>query len=1109
MKKLLLFILLGMFMISFCSALEIDNTFTYDSIEDKIIFKNRLGIELIGGGVVAEAQLTENVCKDGRFCKATKTITLYEDGELIQDFKTLRVDDESWEEQDIRWHRLEYWGDISDYENQKVREEEVCNEVLNITECYMQDIYQQIKVGSHKGWIEFNEGDIFETGAYEVKTSGEIKPGRTYDWQVKINGDWTTPWAMWGNISLGDDAEVILNSPADDSISYTNEVTFNATANITGGATLINMSLWTNSSGNWEVMNTTDLTSDNYVYSSTFFDANDRPNPVGITWDGTNFWIVYSGEADVYKYTSSGSFVSSFDTSSEDTSPVGIIYDGTNLWLLGHNTDTAYEYTLAGAYTSNSFSISSDATGGTFNGTNFFIADESTDRVYKYTSSGGSLGFSTVINAPTGITWDGTNFWILSTTETVHQYDLSLTSTGISFSMSSQDAGMQELTIKDNNIWSVGTANDRAYKYILDTTSFSTQTWIETITDTTLWNVQACDSDGDCGFATSNYTIFLDSQAPAISVESPVGILDYNYVGNNEVLNVTFTDTNLDSCWYNYNGTNISIDGCLTGVKNSTQFILESGNTDMTIYTNDSVGNLNSTYINWGYNVLELNTIFEDTIFETQTGNYNLHFTTNKTTLANPKLVFNGVDNTAILIDNGDGTYNISATRTALIADPVDSSFHFEIDVASTTSTREINQTINDITLTNCSEGNSSSYLHLDFQDELSLISINASVSSSVWTFWIDDPSISKTFLFTNTGEESSYDFCFTPSTETYTLDIEFPYLATGYPQRIFRADDIVLTNSTFNRTLFLLGADDGFFTRYATINSLTGSIESGVEVTVQKDISGTPTTISQGITDDTGLTTLWLNPNDLHSFTFIKETFNVNTFDIRPSSPDTYTVSMIPTQLGEGEGNGTEIVKNLFYEIFPTRLTLEPNTNYVFSFNVSRSIDPVDSFSMTLSSNGTTIFSDTNLGNGIITTIINSSNNISIFGSYAINLENETMLLSKTWSIINIIQGEFSLDAWMEFGNELSFNSLWWNLFRFIVIFSVLLTVAYGFYYVDPFDSSISSLVAAIVTVWLFGTFGWLTIDTPLGSSIDESIIPALFSLIIISFMVWRYKSQ
>ena len=96
--------------------------------------------------------------------------------------------------------------------------------------------------------------------SYKVKTSGEIKPGRVYDWQILLEGKWTTPWATWGNISLGDQAEVILNSPANASTTFVNNIQFNASANVTGGATLVNISLWTNETGNWEAKNISNFT---------------------------------------------------------------------------------------------------------------------------------------------------------------------------------------------------------------------------------------------------------------------------------------------------------------------------------------------------------------------------------------------------------------------------------------------------------------------------------------------------------------------------------------------------------------------------------------------------------------------------------------------------------------------------------------------------------------------------------------------------------------------------------------------------------------------------------------------------------------------------------
>lgn len=970
MKKLMLFLMVGIFMVSLGSAAEFDNVLEYDESTNTITIVNAFGF----GVDLIEVQLTQNLCEDGRFCEAQKVVTLYEEGALIQEFKTLRIDDDSWEEQNIRNYRFDYW--------------------------------------TPQGWIQFQEGDIFPIGTYEIKTSGEIKPGRVYDWQIKIKGEWTTPWATWGNISLGDDAEVILNSPVDGLVSLINPITFNATTNITGGATLVNISLWTNETGSFEERINNNISGE-FIFISTEVSS--------------------SSSSEMLKNITTNMLIPNI-TSQIKKTLIGGGGSDVQFWR--------WEYYYA------------DGTVGTI----------------QIDSATTSFVNQTFLNPQPLKIVTRAEFW--GGTQGVH-------------------------TVQERN----------SFIFRTDPNGVPI-TFNRTITGVTLWNIGACDTDGDCGFAPDNFTVSLDSTFPNITVQAPLGTLDYNFIGANETLNVTFNDINLETCWFDYNGTNITIDGCQSGILNSTNFTLELNNLNMTIYANDTIGNENSTFIEWDYKVLELNTIFNESLLVTDQGIYNLHFATSGSTVSTPNLLFNGVDNLATLTNNGDGSFNISATRTALSTDLINNSFNFEIDIdASTISTRTINQTINSIFMSSCLEGNVSSYIHLNFLDETTLSSLNASVSSSIWDFWLDDKTNSQQFLFNNVAENETYDFCFSPNDRTYTLDIEFPYLSTGYPQRVFRANNIILTNETTNKTLYLLSDDDGFFTRYVAINSLTGSAIEGVEVTVQKDISGVPTTIAQGITDDTGLLTLWLDPDDSHSFTFIKEGFQVSEFSIRPSSPDTYQIAMIPTGTTD-VGNGTDIVVGLNYEILPSQLTLEPQINHVFSFNVSR-VEGVDNFTMILSTNGTTIFSGSNVGNGIISTIINTSSNSSIFGEYTINLGNETLQLTKSWTIINITTGDFSLKAWINFGNELEFNSLWWGLFRYLFMMIVLLSIAYGFYYLDPFDSSSASLVAAIIVVWLFGTFGWLTINTPLNGTIDKIIIPSLFSLFMISFILWRYKSQ
>src|SRR5690606_34251686 len=73
------------------------------------------------------------------------------------------------------------------------------------------------------------------------------------------------------------------------------------------------------------------------------------------------------------------------------------------------------------------------------------------------------------------------------------------------------------------------------------------------------WNTQFCDSDGDCGFAVSNYTFSIDSGAPSVVLNYPTTLIDYGKMNGTLQLNFTATDTNLDKVWYNYNGTNVTI----------------------------------------------------------------------------------------------------------------------------------------------------------------------------------------------------------------------------------------------------------------------------------------------------------------------------------------------------------------------------------------------------------------------------------------------------------------------------------------------------------------------------------------------------------------------
>lgn len=174
--------------------------------------KNAFGL----GQILFEGYLSQHDNTCGIDCKSTMQIRLNQDGVLIDDviFKTLQSGG-SWIEQDVR-------------------------------------SYQFIANGEN-----YNLGEEVKKGVYKVELDAQKKPSRTVDWIITTQGQTLNSWATWGNISTGSQAEVILNSPVDGSSALTFTPTFNATANITGGSTLVNMSLYTNITGSWAISNTT------------------------------------------------------------------------------------------------------------------------------------------------------------------------------------------------------------------------------------------------------------------------------------------------------------------------------------------------------------------------------------------------------------------------------------------------------------------------------------------------------------------------------------------------------------------------------------------------------------------------------------------------------------------------------------------------------------------------------------------------------------------------------------------------------------------------------------------------------------------------------------
>ncbi len=105
------------------------------------------------------------------------------------------------------------------------------------------------------------------------------------------------------------------------------------------------------------------------------------------------------------------------------------------------------------------------------------------------------------------------------------------------------------------------------------------------------WNVTVYANDTANNQNSSTIFYYVDTLGPQINVQSPINASFYNI--SNISLNFTISDLNLDACWFeNSTGAIINLPACA----NTTIFALE-GEQNITIYANDTAGNLNFTQV--------------------------------------------------------------------------------------------------------------------------------------------------------------------------------------------------------------------------------------------------------------------------------------------------------------------------------------------------------------------------------------------------------------------------------------------------------------------------------------------------------------------------------
>lgn len=454
---------------------------------------------------------------------------------------------------------------------------------------------------------------------------------------------------------------VTLNSPTNNSVSFIPLVTMNASGVAAAGTTILNISRWDNSSGTWARRNTTilggNLINTNFSNGNSFLQASGNGNVPNLDWNS----LAVNGN-DAFG-ASNNSFL---------TSPSG------TYWMISraHQGHIVYlNRTLtASSLTGNlsfNYRCANDNNGGAVN---CFIA---------FYNSSGLIGSITSIPDSSGES---------SFSTTIPAY-----TTKIQFTVDNTAGGGFGAQLQFYNLISNISANTQ------ENFSFSSTFNTSSIK----WNYQYCANDSSCSFAANNFSFFLDSTSPSIMILGGNGTQNFGSLSQNHTITYFVNDTNLDTCWISYNGTNRT-DACVNAVPKYYNFTMQEGVYNLTIYANDTLGNVQSLFVSWNYKIFQTNVDYNPSVMSGLSENYGLNLTISPLyELTTSDFYYNGTYiSSSTITSQGNTRYsNISNFPVPSVSTPRNFTFFWILALNDSTNinTTNVTQLVNPVNLDNCS----------------------------------------------------------------------------------------------------------------------------------------------------------------------------------------------------------------------------------------------------------------------------------------------------------------------------------------------------------------------------------------------------------------------
>lgn len=379
------------------------------------------------------------------------------------------------------------------------------------------------------------------------------------------------------------------------------------------------------------------------------------------------------------------------------------------------------------------------------------------------------------------------------------------------------------------------------------------------------WTYEACDGDECITATTRNFSI--DTTLPIINITFPIGVIDFHEINTNLSLNWTVSDANLDSCWFDWNGTNNTVI-CLDNQTNIN--ITDGTNKNLTFYANDTFGNINSSTISWDYKIFQNSLTFVSPTIGGNTESFILNITKQSSLqISLVDLVYNSSSSSA-LFTLGDTSIISKDFQVPNPSSDTNFSFHFSFTMsdASIINTSSNNQTVLNFAIGNCTTFTTLVYNFTMLDEENETQFTNVTIEYAFNLTDRDRTTLISNFSFESTVNPTS--ICINQnltSDSVFSLDgvLKYKALEGDFLTRYYNILNFSLTNLTIPNNINIYSVLSSVATPFKlTFRDSSLTLTPNILVNVNKQFVSSDDfkTVEIPITDTNGQTVLNLVRN-------------------------------------------------------------------------------------------------------------------------------------------------------------------------------------------------------------------------------------------------------